>query len=190
MNSTNIPPSISSKSSMFKKHALRHINKVSNEPTPFVSVTPKLLGAFHRAFKMSTNPSIAIIDLELARRLRNTQKEDSHPVAHSIKSLKLKSPDNYRGASDWLVWGEIPEPSILSCNTIADLMMSSLSTSEDSFYFEAIRSAAYSLIARAHIRKARTSLTSHNDQAVDRLLRVLDIPTSHLHDAIYAVITN
>jgi len=189
MNST-IPPPISSKSPTFKKHALRNINKVPNGTTPFVSVTPKLLGAFHRAFKMSTNPSIAVIDLELAGRLRNTQKEDSHPVAHSVKSLKLESPDNYRGASDWLVWGEIPGPSILSCNTIADLMMSPLSTSEGPFYFEAIRSAAYSPIARAHIRKARTPLTSHNGQAVGRFLRVLGIPASHLHDAIYAVITD
>ncbi len=69
-------------------------------------------------------------------------------------------------------------------------MMSLLSTSEDSFYFEAIRSAAYSSITRAHIRQTRTSLISHNDQAVDRLLRVLNILTSHLHDAIYAVITD
>ncbi len=195
MNSTNVPPAISSKSPTFKKHALRHINKVPNGPTPFVSVTSKLLGAFHRAFKMFTNPSIAVIDLELAGRLRNTQKEDSHPVAHSVKSLKLESPDNYRGASDWLVWGEIPGPSIISCNTIADLMMFPLSTSENEghegpFYFEAIRSAAYSPVARAHIRKARTPLTSHNGQAVGRLLRVLGIPASHLHDAIYAVITD
>ncbi len=98
MNSI-IPPPISSKSPTFKKHALRHINKVPNGTTSFVSVTPKLLGAFHRAFKMFTNPSIAVIDLELAGRLRNTQK-DSHPVAHSVKSLKLESPDNYRGNSN------------------------------------------------------------------------------------------
>ncbi len=140
---------------------------------------------------MSTNSSIAVIDLELAGRLRNTQKEDSHPVAHSVKSLKLESPDNYRGASDWLVWGEIPGQAIISCNTIADVI-SSFSTSENEgpFHFEAIRSAAYSPVARAHIRKARTPLTSHNGQAVGRLLRVLGIPTSHLHDAIYAVITD
>jgi len=190
MNST-IPPPISSESPTFKKHAHRHINKVPNGTTPFVSVTPKLLGAFHRAFKMSTNSSIAVIDLELAGRLRNTQKEDSHPVAHSVKSLKLESPDNYRGASDWLVWGEIPGQAIISCNTIADVI-SSFSTSENEgpFHFEAIRSAAYSPVARAHIRKARTPLTSHNGQAVGRLLRVLGIPTSHLHDAIYAVITD
>lgn len=191
MNSTNVPPPISSKSPTFKKHALRHINKVPNGPTPFVSVTPKLLGAFHRAFKMSTNPSIAVIDLELAGRLRNTQKEDSHPVAHSVKSLNLQSPDNYRGAADWLVWGEIPGQAIICTNTI-DHLMSSLSTSENEspFYFEAIRSSAYSPVVRAHIRKARTPLTSHNGQAVGRLLRVLGIPASHLHDAIYAVITD
>ncbi len=98
MNSIISSP-ISSKSPTFKKHALRHINKVPNETTSFVFVTSKLLGAFHRAFKMFTNSSIAIIDLELARRLRNTQK-NSHSVAHSIKSLKLESSDNYRGNSN------------------------------------------------------------------------------------------
>jgi len=33
MNDINVSSSISSKSSMFKKHALKHINKVSNEST-------------------------------------------------------------------------------------------------------------------------------------------------------------
>jgi len=191
MNSINVSSFISSESSLFKKHALRHINKMSNESTSFVFVTSKLHDAFHRAFKMFTNPSIAVIDLELAGRLRTTQKEDSHPVAHSVKSLHLHSSDNYRGAADWLVWGEIPGQAIICCTTIARVM-STLSTSENEepFFFEAIRSAAYSPIARAHIRKARTPLTSHNGQAVGRLLRVLGIPASYLHDAIYAVITD
>ncbi len=190
MNDINVSSSISDKSSTFKKHALRHINKVSNETTSFVFVTSKLLDAFHHVFKMFTNSSIVIIDLELAKRLRNAQKKNFHSVTHSIKFLKLKSSSNYRNASDWLMWDAISESSILSCNTIADLMMSLLFTSEDSFYFEAIRSAAYSSIAHAHIRQTHTSLISHNDQAVDRLLRVLSISTSHLHDAIYAVITD
>ncbi len=43
MNSINISSSISSKSSMFKKHALKHINKVSNESTSLIFVTSKLL---------------------------------------------------------------------------------------------------------------------------------------------------
>ncbi len=58
------------------------------------------------------------------------------------------------------------------------------------FYFDTIRSSTYSLIARAHIRKACTSLTSYNDHAVDRLLRMLNISILHLHDAICAVITD
>jgi len=191
MNSINVSSFISSESSLFKKHALRHINKMSNGSTSFVFVTPKLHDAFHRAFKMFTNSSIAIIDLELAERLRTTQKENSHSVAHSIKSLHLHSSDNYRGAADWLMWGEIPGQAIICCTTIACVMfILSTSENEEPFFFEAIRSAAYSSIARAHIRKARTSLISHNDQAVDRLLRVLGISTSHLHDAIYAVITD
>jgi len=52
MNSTSVFSSISSKSSMFKKHALRYINKVSNELTSFVFITSKLLDAFHHVFKM------------------------------------------------------------------------------------------------------------------------------------------
>lgn len=70
--------------------------------------------------------------------------------------------------------------------------MSSLSTSDNKgfFYFDTIRSSTYSSIARAHIRKACTPLTSYNDHAVDRLLRVLNILTLHLHDAICAVITD
>ncbi len=191
MNSINVSSFISSKSSLFKKHALRHINKVSNESTSFVFVTSKLHDAFHRVFKMFTNSSIAIIDLELARRLRTTQKKNSHSVAHLIKSLHLHSLNNYRDAADWLMWGEIPDQAIICCTTIARVMfILSTSENEESFFFEAIRSAAYSSIARAHIRKTRTSLISHNDQAVDRLLRVLNISTSHLHDAIYAVITD
>ena len=191
MNSINVSSFISSKSSLFKKHALRHINKVSNESTSFVFVTSKLHDAFHRVFKMFTNSSIAIIDLELARRLRTTQKKNSHSVAHLIKSLHLHSLNNYRDAADWLMWGEIPDQAIICCTTIARVMfILSTSENEESFFFEAIRSAAYSSIAHAHIRKTRTSLISHNDQAVDRLLRVLSISTSHLHDAIYAVITD
>ncbi len=181
---------ISSKSSTFKKHAFRHINKVSNETTSFIFITLKLLDAFHHVFKMFTNSSIVIIDLKLMRRLRNTQKKNFYSVIHSIKSLKLKSLNNYRDASDWLMWDEISESSILNCNTIADLMMSLLFTSENLFYFEAICSAAYSSITRAHIRKTCTSLISHNNQAVDRLLCILNISTSHLHDVIYAVITD
>jgi len=140
---------------------------------------------------MFTNSSIAIIDLELAKRLRTTQKKNSHSVAHLIKSLHLHSLNNYRGAADWLMWGEISGQVIICCTTIARVMFTlSTSENEESFFFEAIRSAAYSSIARAHIRKTRTSLISHNDQAVDRLLCVLNISTSHLHDAIYAVITD
>ena len=191
MNSINVSSFISSESSLFKKHALRHINKMSNESTLFVFVTSKLHDAFHRVFKMFTNSSIAIIDLELARRLRTTQKKNSHSVAHLIKSLHLHSLNNYRDAADWLMWGEIPDQAIICCTTIARVMfILSTSENEESFFFEAIRSAAYSSITRAHIRKTRTSLISHNDQAVDRLLRVLSISTSHLHDAIYAVITD
>lgn len=193
MSTTNVPPPISSTSPTFRKHALRHINKVPNGPTPFISVTPKLLNAFHRAFKMSANPSIAVIDLELAGRLRNTLKKDSLPVAHSVKSLELDSPDKYRGSSDWLIWGEIPGPAIISCNAVTDIM-SALPIPEsekDAFCFDTIRSSAYSPIARARIRNAGgTPLTSYNGQAVGRLLRVLGIPVSHLHDAIYAVITD
>ncbi len=191
MNSINVSSFISSESSLFKKHALRHINKVSNESTSFVFVTSKLHDAFHRVFKMFTNSSIAIIDLELAKRLRTTQKKNSHSVTHSIKSLHLHSSNNYRGAADWLMWNEISDQAIICCTTIVHVMFTlSTSENEESFFFEAIRSAAYSSIARAHIRKTRTSLISHNDQAVDRLLCVLSISTSHLHDAIYTVITD
>jgi len=51
MNSI-ISSSISSKSSTFKKHALKHINKVSNELTLFIFITSKLLDTFHHIFKM------------------------------------------------------------------------------------------------------------------------------------------
>ncbi len=75
-------------SSTFKKHALRHINKVLNETTSFVFITSKLLNAFHHIFKMFTNSSIAIIDLELVKRLRTTQKKNSHLVTHLINSSR------------------------------------------------------------------------------------------------------
>jgi len=52
MNSINVSSSINSKSFMFKKHALRYINKVSNKLTLFIFITSKLLDAFHHVFKM------------------------------------------------------------------------------------------------------------------------------------------
>ena len=54
MNNTSVSSFISSKSSKFKKHAFRHINKISNESTSFVFITSKLLDAFHHVFKMFT----------------------------------------------------------------------------------------------------------------------------------------
>ncbi len=54
INSTSVSSFISSKSFKFKKHALKHINKASNESTSFIFITSKLLDAFHHVFKMFT----------------------------------------------------------------------------------------------------------------------------------------
>ena len=190
-HSTAIPPSPETQSPQYCEDALMHINSLPNGSTPFISVTRNLLRALHHGFKTAFNSSIAVIDLHKVERLDLDGEKRFLGTVQSVRALNLKSPDGYSGSGEYLVWGEITENAVVSCQTITHLV-SSLSTSENDcpFYFNIIRSSAYSTAARNHIKKACTPLTSYTGKAVGELLRALYIPASRLDDAIYAVISD
>ena len=186
-----IPSPPSTQTLAYRADALRHINATPNGSTPFISVTRNLIRAFHHGFKMGSNSSIAVIDLH---KVEKPSKDDEHRFfarVQSVKGLHLNSPDGYFGNGEYLVWGEIMETAICSCQPISQILSNISNDGIGSpFYLDVIESAKYSTMARNQIKKARTPLTTRNGEAVGNLLRALQIPGEHLEDAIYSIITD
>ena len=186
-----IPSPPSTQTLAYRADALRHLNATPNGSTPFISVTRNLIRAFHHGLKMGSDSSIAVIDLHKVERPSTDDEHRFFARVQSVKGLHLDNPDNYIGNGEYLIWGEITENAICSCQPISHILSDIPNNGTDSpFYLDIIGSAKYSTMARNQIKKARTPLTTRNGEAVGNLLRALQIPGEHLEDAIYFIISD
>lgn len=189
VESIAIPSPSSCQSPSYRDDARRHISSTPNGMTPFISVTRNLLRAFHHGFKTASDSSIAVVDLYKAEGLHPGETDRSFATVQSVRSLQLESPDGYSGSGEYLIWGEVAENAITSCQSIAQIL-STMPINGDGcpFYMDTISSSKYSTTARNQIKKIQTPLTLSTGQAVGNLLRSLRIPLIHLDDAVHSVI--
>ncbi|MCJ1365014.1 hypothetical protein MMC16_004132 [Acarospora aff. strigata] len=108
------PPDIGSKA--FYNAAKNHFNWV-REPTPFISMYQGLLPVLHRGFQSVANASVAVIDLQAV-----SASSKLYVAAQVIKQLGLRHGSfQYRGISEWLVWGMIDRNAVITTFKIKDL---------------------------------------------------------------------
>ena len=183
------PPDI--RSQTYRDDALRHINAVPDGSTSLISVTRNLLRALHHGCKMGSDSSIAVIDIYEVERSYLDNERRTFSRVQSVKGLQLNSPNGYDGSGEYLIWGEIKENAVTSCQTITQLLSNMLNKGNGSpFYLDVISSVKYSTTARNRIKQVGTPLTTRNGQAVGNLLKILRIPPMDLDDATYAIISD
>lgn len=91
---------------LYRHHARRHIARVHEGTTPFISVTRNLIRALHHAFKTEKISSIAVIDLWKAGYVDQYDYQ-SNPYIQEVRSLKLNPGDPYSGKGEYLIWGKV-----------------------------------------------------------------------------------
>ena len=143
-----------------------------------------MIRALHIALKNPSTSFIAVIDLHLAANKGAAREENSDRISnvHWVPSLNLETTHPYHGRSEYLVWGSIERPAIMSTVSFFSLLARLSHTPEhlSPFRFDIIQKFKASRSVRSRISKHRPARTYETGVAVGTFAIALDLSVLHL----------
>ena len=177
----------------FHDAIVMHLHRL-HQPTPFISFYSRLRPALHRALKSSLNSMITIVDSDKLRERQRVQFGFEQGAVFSSKDLihehvtseKAALPGQYKGGTEWLVWGRVPPEAIVCQFHTSEIWQQALEHPqlEKILQLDVIKAAKWASLLGKKLTPQHLS-SMEIGRELGKLLERLGMPTKYYYDFLF-----